>query len=182
VVTTFVTTGNEDHGRRPMAVFTPDTAGFDAFYATTSRALFRQLYAMCRNSEEAHDCLQEGYVRAWQRWDRVCSYDDPAAWVRTVAWRVAVSRWHRARRALHARLRQDVDVDSHEPNPDVVALSAALRSLPLVQRQAIVLHHLGGLSVEEISRQIGAPSGTVKARLARGRAALATLLEDGGAS
>ena len=163
-----------------MAGFTPDTAGFDAFYSTSSRALFRQLYAMCRNPEEAHDCLQEAYLRAWQRWDRICSYDDPAAWVRTIAWRVAVSRWHRARRTLRAWHRQDAGVESYELNPDVVALSVALRSLPLVQRQAIVLHHLGGLSVEEISRQTGAPSGTVKARLARGRTALATVLEEGG--
>jgi RNA polymerase sigma-70 factor, ECF subfamily len=35
------------------------------------------------------------------------------------------------------------------------------------------LHHLGGLSVEEVARETGAPTGTVKARLSRGRAALA---------
>jgi RNA polymerase sigma-70 factor, ECF subfamily len=57
-----------------------------------------------------------------------------------------------------------------------VDLIRALRALPLGQRQAIVLHHLVGRSVEEISRQLGVPSGTVKARLARGRTALARRL------
>ena len=38
------------------------------------------------------------------------------------------------------------------------------------------LHHLVGLPVEEIGRQLGVPSGTVKGRLARGRAALARRL------
>jgi RNA polymerase sigma-70 factor, ECF subfamily len=46
------------------------------------------------------------------------------------------------------------------------------------QRQAIVLHHLVGLSVDEIAKETGAAAGTVKARLSRGRHALAPLLDD----
>jgi RNA polymerase sigma-70 factor (ECF subfamily) len=38
---------------------------------------------------------------------------------------------------------------------------------------AIVLHHLCDLSVEQVASETGAPVGTVKARLSRGRAALA---------
>ncbi len=38
---------------------------------------------------------------------------------------------------------------------------------------AIVLHHLCDLSVEQVASETGAPVGTVKARLARGRATLA---------
>lgn len=36
-----------------------------------------------------------------------------------------------------------------------------------------MLHHLVGLSVEEVAQETGAPIGTVKSRLARGRRALA---------
>ena len=46
----------------------------------------------------------------------------------------------------------------------------------------IVLHHLVGLSVGEIALEIGAPTGTVKARLARGRRAMAGHLTDIGHS
>ena len=53
-----------------------------------------------------------------------------------------------------------------------------LREIPEAQRRAIVLHHLGGLSVAEVAHEVGAPEGTVKARLSRGRAALASLLAD----
>jgi RNA polymerase sigma-70 factor (ECF subfamily) len=42
---------------------------------------------------EAEDAVQEAYARAWQRWGRVSGYADPTAWVRTVAHRVAVSRY-----------------------------------------------------------------------------------------
>ena len=59
-----------------------------------------------------------------------------------------------------------------------VALVAALRELPEAQRRAIVLHHLADLPVEAVARELGAPVGTIKARLSRGRTALAALLGD----
>ena len=55
---------------------------------------------------------------------------------------------------------------------------AALKELPLAQRVAIVLHHVCDLPVREVARETGVPTGTVKARLARGRAALAVALSD----
>ena len=63
-------------------------------------------------------------------------------------------------------------------SPDHVTLMAALAQLPGVQREAIVMHHLADLPVHEIASALGVPSGTVKARLSRGRAALAQLLSD----
>ena len=64
-------------------------------------------------------------------------------------------------------------------SPDYVAIVTALRRVSETQRQAIVLHHLVGLSVDEIARETGAATGTVKARLSRGRQALAPLLDEG---
>ena len=63
-----------------------------------------------------------------------------------------------------------------EIGPDRVALIAALRRLPEAQRRAVVLHHLCDLSVEQVAEETGSPVGTVKARLSRGRTALAALL------
>ncbi|MDQ3485071.1 MAG: SigE family RNA polymerase sigma factor, partial [Actinomycetota bacterium] len=40
------------------------------------------------------------------------------------------------------------------------------------------LHHLCDLSVADVAAETGVPVGTVKARLSRGRAALASLLTD----
>jgi RNA polymerase sigma-70 factor (ECF subfamily) len=55
-------------------------------------------------------------------------------------------------------------------------LHRALGTLPLGQRQVIVLHHLVGLPVEEVARELRVPTGTVKSRLTRGRRALAQVL------
>ncbi len=151
---------------------------FDAFYAASAPRLVRQLHAMTGELAEAQDCVQEAYARAWQRWGTVSAYDAPEAWVRQVAWRLAVSRFRRARvgRGLLRRLGPAPDVPAL--SPDRVALVAALKQLPEAQRRAIVLHHLGDLSVAEVAAETGSPEGTVKARLSRGRAALALLLTD----
>jgi RNA polymerase sigma-70 factor (ECF subfamily) len=153
-------------------------AGFDDFYAASSPRLVRALHAMTGDRAEAQDVVQEAYARAWQRWSTVSRYDAPEAWVRQVAWRLAVSRARRAKVGL-GKLRQNgpaPDVPALEP--DHVALVAALRQIPAEQRRAIVLHHLVGLSVAEVAAECGVPDGTVKARLSRGRNALADLLRD----
>lgn len=154
------------------------TADFDAFFHATNRRLLHQLYAMTANVADAQECVQEAYARAWQHWDRVVEMTDPEAWVRTVAWRIAANRWRKTRNGLNAQLRHGPPGLEGEPSPDTVVLVAALRRISPEQRRAIVLHHLAGLSVEEIARETGSPTGTVKARLSRGRAALAELLSD----
>jgi RNA polymerase sigma-70 factor (ECF subfamily) len=101
-----------------LSRFTADAEGFDAFYQGSAHQVLSQLYAMCGDLEEARDCLQEGYARAWQRWDRLASYDNPAAWVRTAAWRVALwrrcgRRYGSVQRTIHRKTGT-----SHHANPE----------------------------------------------------------------
>jgi RNA polymerase sigma-70 factor, ECF subfamily len=59
---------------------------------------------------------------------------------------------------------------------EALALAEALRTLPIRQRQVLVLHYLVDLSVDEVARTLDMPDGTVKSLLARGRHALAAKL------
>ena len=152
---------------------TRSEADFEAFYSASSRRLLGHVFAMVGDLAEAEDALQEAYARAWQRWGRVAGYEDPEAWVRTVAYRIAVSSWRRTANRLRAHRRGARSDAEPGASPDRLALVAALREIPAEQRRAIVLHHLVGLTVEEISHDTGTPTGTVKSRLARGRRALA---------
>jgi len=61
-----------------------------------------------------------------------------------------------------------------------VDVDAALSSLPIEFRTAVVLRDLCDLTYEEIAHVLEVPVGTVRSRIARGRAALADLLGDGG--
>ncbi|SBT51690.1 SigE family RNA polymerase sigma factor [Micromonospora narathiwatensis] len=151
---------------------------FDAFYTATARRVVHHVYALCGDLAEAQDAVQEAYARAWQRWSTVGSYEDPEGWVRTVAWRLTANRWRSLRRWWAARSRLGRETPVPGPNPDRVALLAALRRLPEAQRRVVVLYHLQDLPVAEIARVTGMPVGTVKAYLSRARAALAILLDD----
>lgn len=155
-----------------------DSSGFDAFYAASSRRIAGQVYAMTGDLGDAEEAVQEAFARAWQRWEHVSGCDDAEAWVRTVAWRIAISRWRKAVNRARAYRRHGAQPNTPAHSPDRVALVNALRRIPAEQRRAIVLHHLAGFSVEEVAREVRAPVSTVKSRLARGRRALAGHLSE----
>lgn len=157
---------------------TDDRATFTAFYDESWSRTVACAYAISGDLAAAEDIAQEAYVRAWPRWNRLRTYEDPAAWVRLAVTRLAISRWRRARvaRAFLSRSREPDPEPG--PDPEALNLARALARLPVEQRRAVVLHHLGDVPVREVARLEGCPEGTVKARLARGRAALAALLSD----
>jgi RNA polymerase sigma-70 factor (ECF subfamily) len=148
----------------------------DDLYTGSYRRLVAQLYAVTGNRQEAEDVVQEAFMRAMSRWDQVRTYDSPEAWLRTVALNLARSRFRRTVRGAAALVRHGVPHAEPDLSPDHVALMSAMKTLPEAQREALVLHHFVGLSVDEVAAAVGAPSGTIKARLSRGRAALAGML------
>jgi RNA polymerase sigma-70 factor (ECF subfamily) len=149
-----------------------DPLDFDAFYLTSRDRLALQVAGFTGDAVEALDHVQEAFIQAWARWDKVSGYDDPEAWVRRVACNRAVSRWRRARRMV---LRADADERLHL-DPEQHAVIGALARLNAKEREAIVLHHLVGYSVDEVAEQLKVPTGTVKSWLSRGRARLAAML------
>ena len=151
---------------------------FTAFYDATWARTVACTYAMTGELTAAEDLAQEAYSRAWPRWTALKEYDDPGAWVRQVATRLAVSRWRRARTAVNFLARSKAPEPAAPPSETTVLLVTALRRLPEAQRRALVLHHLAELPVAEVARLEHCAEGTVKARLSRGRAALAEILGD----
>ncbi|GLH95326.1 SigE family RNA polymerase sigma factor [Phytohabitans aurantiacus] len=153
-----------------------DFAGFDEFYRGGRQRLLGYVLLLTGDLAEAQDVVQEAYMRAWQHWSAIHRYDDPEAWMRTVASRIAISRWRKIRGRARAYLRNGPAEPVPAPSLNTVAVVEAMRRLPAEQRVAIAMHYLLGMPVVDVARETGAPVGTVKARLHRGRAALAELL------
>ena len=153
------------------------TDGFDDFYQAAFARLAAQVYLVTGDLHEAEDVVQEAMARASVRWQRLRDYDLPEAWVRRVAMNLATDQRRRVRRrvALLARIGPSPQVPAL--SVDRVAVVEALATLPRSYRQAVVLHHLLGLPVKEVAKQLRVPVGTVKARLARARRALAKQLD-----
>jgi RNA polymerase sigma-70 factor (ECF subfamily) len=148
---------------------------FDEFYLGTRATLLGQLTAMTADAEVAKEVLQDAYAQAWQRWSRVSRLDDPAGWVRAVAWRRSVSTFRRrvvADRFLRTVGRAQAEASRRFPVEEVLDVQEALRLLPDAHRRTLVLHDLCGLTMDQVAKETGVPVGTVKSRLSRGRAAL----------
>lgn len=78
-------------------------AEFDALCLGTSRRLVRELFLLTGDLAEAEDVVGAAFEQAWLRWATVRELDSPEAWVRTVARRLALSRWRRVRTAAARR-------------------------------------------------------------------------------
>jgi RNA polymerase sigma-70 factor (ECF subfamily) len=149
---------------------------FSEFYRATYVGLVAQLLAYCGDRGEAQDAAQEAFARAWSRWSQVSALDDPRAWVTRVGYNLVISRWRRVAAAARTLVRHGPPAPEPEPDPGLTDTVAALRGLPEPQRRALAMFYLGGFSVLDIARLEGVPEGTVKARLSRGRHALAAVM------
>ncbi|WP_117211389.1 RNA polymerase sigma factor [Allorhizocola rhizosphaerae] len=150
---------------------------FDDLYAVAYQGLTLQLYAYLGDLSEAQDVVQEAFCRAYSKWKTISGYQEPAAWVRRVAWNLATSRFRKQKVAATFWRKQRVE-HLEGPSPDRVALTRALAKIPAQQRRAVVLHYMAQLSIVEIAEQEGVAEGTVKSWLSRGRAALGQQLQD----
>lgn len=146
-----------------------------AVFEASYRRLVGQLYGVCGDLTEAEEVVAEAFARAVQHQRTFVRLDNPEAWLRTVAVNVSRTRFRRRRPAV---LRGHDEVRHPTLDDDRLVLMAALQQLPAAQREAIALHYLADLPIQEVATATGAPVGTVKARLSRGRAALAVLLAD----
>ncbi len=147
----------------------------DVFAADYAR-LVVLVTAVCGSATDAEEAIQEAFVRALAHDSTGERINDPLAWLYRVARNVALSRFRRIAVAvkhapvLHA---SDRTPSADDRVDDRLYLLAELRRLPLPQREALVLFHMADWSIETIAQHQGVPTGTVKARLARGRAAIA---------
>lgn len=170
-----------------------DEAAFAAFYDRFAPGLFSVIYTILRDQKESEDILQEAFV---QMWKRTATYDPTRSSLFT--WAVMISR-HKAIDRLRSRQRQSrlAEAVITEANKDsTVATStgdradiamvrqeerarvrAALARLTDAQREAIDLAFFAGLTQTQIAEKLGAPLGTVKARIRNGLMALRDALK-----
>jgi RNA polymerase sigma-70 factor (ECF subfamily) len=157
------------------------TAALDALY----RAEYPRLVAVAQGvlgaralaEEIAHDAFCELLTRTEP-------VDDPAAWLRTVAWRRAVNaarRRERGRGLLHrvvpAGPARSAAADAGVVDGTDPVLVAALAALPLNQRSAALLVWGDGLSTAEAAVIVGCSAATLRVHLHRARRTLAARLE-----
>jgi RNA polymerase sigma-70 factor (ECF subfamily) len=145
-----------------------------AIYASSYGRLVSVLAVAAGNRADAEDVAQEAFIRLLQNWPKVSRYEDPEAWVRTVAFRLLSNRLRKLRNGVRAMARLGADHSRVAGlGADRLEVEEALAELSSAQRQVVTLHYLLGMDVTEAARVLDVPEGTVKSRLSRARAVLA---------
>jgi RNA polymerase sigma-70 factor, ECF subfamily len=152
---------------------------FEEFFAATYGRLVGLLFAFLHDRAQAEDAVQDAFASALLRWPVLRGYHDPEAWVRTVAFRRAIDHQRRSARQLRFLARLGPPPPLPPVGADHLDLVRALRKVPVAQREVLVLHYVAELAVDRVAAELRLPVGTVKSRLARGRAALANELQPG---
>lgn len=159
----------------------PDgSAEVEELYRRACPRLVGLLTAVGGSRSDAEEVAQDSFVKLLQHWPKVREYDDPEAWLRTVAVRALISRHRRRTMATLGLRRLEPDVARAVPglDGDAVDIGRALARLPVGHRAVVLLHHLHDLPVDEVAAALRLPVGTVKSRLSRARATLAPLLAE----
>lgn len=151
------------------------------------RRHYDRIYALCRritgSDADALDAGQDALIaiaRGLDRFDERASF---TTWAYRVATNACLDELRRRRRRpvpVELDTRQAASGDLAEAAATHVDVDAALAVLPTEFRTAVVLRDLCGLSYDEIATTLDIPPGTVRSRIARGRALLADRLAPAG--
>jgi len=150
---------------------------FSEFYSAFRDDCLRIVLVNVGDRQLAEDLVAEAFTRAWMSWRKVREHPAPRAWVVRTALNAHVSWWRRRRRELTVDDPTAWSLDGsqleHPADPDLdEALVAALRALPLRQREVITLRVFFDLDTDATAQLLGISPGTVSSHLHR---AIATL-------
>jgi RNA polymerase sigma-70 factor, ECF subfamily len=138
--------------------------------------------SLARSPQDADDLVQIAVERALLRIGQWRPDSNLLSWLFGIvrnAWiDEARSRGRRDRLFAPEEAARDVGIRTTDAESEMWAVQAAMERLPEEQRAAIALVLIEGLSYKEASEALGIPIGTLTSRLARGREALAALLEE----
>jgi RNA polymerase sigma-70 factor, ECF subfamily len=144
--------------------------------------LYRYAYWLCDERATAEDLVQETFLRAWRFLDSLKEEAAARSWLTTILRRENARKYERKQFDF-----DDVELDSlpevpagFDPRPESLALHSALRRLPLMCREPLLLQVLGGFTLDDIAEVFDLPSNTVATRLHRARQRLRMMLDPQG--
>lgn len=144
---------------------------------------YDRIHAVCRrvtgNDPDAEDATQEALLAIVRGLERFTGASRFGTWVYRVAVNASLDELRRRRRRPEPAALSDLTSTEHALDVGVAErldVDAALAQCAPEYRVAVVLRDLCTLDYAEIADVLGIPIGTVRSRIARGRAALASLL------
>ncbi|KJU83798.1 RNA polymerase sigma factor AlgU [Candidatus Magnetobacterium bavaricum] len=191
---------NDDVSRRRQGVEADDAlinafrAGqepaFDDLVLKYKDRVFNMCYRMMGDYDEANDCAQETFIKAYRAMGGFRGDSSFSTWLYRIAVNTCKSKLTSLKYLFFKRMLStnaegddgltpgDISDERFSPEHPLrkrqqdEVIQRAIRSLPLRQRTVVVLRDIEGLSYDEIASVTGLNSGTVKSNIARGRQTL----------
>ncbi len=171
-----------------------DVNAFNQLVLNYQQTTYNVVLRMLGDRDAAADVTQDTFMAAFRAMQTFRGGSSFRSWLLRIASNQACDYWRRANRHPQDSLDRMMDEDEpHDPgmlatliateqatNPEEFLLNQelqeliqkALQGLPLDQRIAVILCDVQGLSYEEIAASTQTTLGTVRSRIARGRARL----------
>jgi RNA polymerase sigma-70 factor (ECF subfamily) len=156
-------------------------------FAQFQAELLGTLYFLVGNLEDAHDALQDTFVKCWRHQEELGEIRNLKAWI----FRIALNTGRDLRQTAWRRKRQslpddEMAIESRQEGPHTEAVQReqlervrdALRDLRDEEQEVFLLRQNGEMTYEEIASAIGIPTGTVKTRMRRALAKLRQVLAE----
>ncbi|MCA1788838.1 MAG: sigma-70 family RNA polymerase sigma factor [Thioalkalivibrio sp.] len=155
-----------------------DATAFGLLIQRYQRPAYAVALSVVGKHEDAEDAAQEAFLVALERIEECRNPDRFGGWLLTIV-------RNRSKNLIRRESLRETDevppgARSHTPTPDRVTEAAelremledALRDLPEVQREIVMLHDLEGWKHREIAERLDLPPGTVRSHLHFARKAL----------
>ncbi len=158
-------------------VLAGDPAAERELYDAHVDRVYRLAYRMLGGDDLAQDCVQETFVRAFERLDDFRGESALSTWLHCIATSVALNLMRKVKRFRQRETGMEAaePMSGHERHaePDLKArLTEAINGLSDKYRTVFLMHDVEGYTHEEIAAAMGMQVGTSKAQLSRARAKL----------
>ncbi len=149
---------------------------FNSVVETYSEEIFAYLWRWLNGHEDAEDCLQEVFLRAFKAFDRLNEGSNIRAWLYKIATNTAITFRNKRSRREDKELLIEADLRSLEPSPmdqvlskeQRVSILKAVESLPTKQRAALIMRKYQGFSYDEIAGVLECSQESARANVYQG--------------
>ncbi|MBE5782801.1 MAG: sigma-70 family RNA polymerase sigma factor [Clostridiales bacterium] len=150
---------------------------FDSRVRALEEKMYRIARSMLRSDFDCADAIQNAVFAAWRRLSTLREEERFESWLM----RILINACRDCQRGYQKRKGEgpleDTLIESAQGIKNL-DLQMALQRLPEKYRLPVLLHHMNGLSVPQISRILILPQTTVKGRIREGLKRLRTMLEE----
>lgn len=155
----------------------PAEARFTKIFENEKRAVFSSAYYILGKKEDAEEIAQSVFIKLWEKRNSIDEIENITAWLKRTAVNLSIDRLRSVKRLKRTPIfnfEDDFRGSSHAGenliNSELLEnVLGAVKTLPPLERAAILLHTISGMTANEIAGQFGTAPSTVRNQILQAR-------------